>query len=283
MRNRLEPAWRFDVYAQARLDVASLWLWQVANQAYLQWTRHLNHDPGSQALQVGSLGSLTCHGRALACYNPASGSVILSDSWFAGIYSRFFRSGATQDLGAYRQVYEELFWVLTHEVGHQFGYRNPGGTTDGCGGAIRCHAAYGSGSVVSYDTLRGGSSRYYVTEEDIRHVPNATWNADADYYIVKKEGDSSSIDDWGVGILHRFEVGGQTAPGRSSGGNLSIIDTISGHGFFYGWPSENVSLTTTATWSGEDNFLGVNFNPDLLGPCSGRTRTCATRSATVQT
>ncbi len=55
LRDRLEPGWRFDNNALARLDFASLWLWQLANQAYLQWTRHLNYDPGSLAVQVGDL------------------------------------------------------------------------------------------------------------------------------------------------------------------------------------------------------------------------------------
>ena len=267
LRDRLEPGWRFDNNALGRLDAAGLWLWQLANQAYLQWTRHLNYDPGALAVQVGDLGHLTCHGRGLACYDPASNAVILSEDWIAENYANLVRSLATENTAAFRQVRDELFWVLTHEAGHQFGYMNPNGTTDGCGdGVTRCHAPYGSGSVVGYDTLVGGSSRYHVTEEDIHHIPNATWKGDnVDYYTVLKSGDSSSIDGWGIWIDHRFEVDGQTARGRPSGGNLSIVDEIAGTGWVHGKPSENVSLSTTATWSGEDNFLGVDLDPNFLG------------------
>ena len=35
---RLEPRWTFDDNARASLEAASLFLWQLANQAYLQWT-----------------------------------------------------------------------------------------------------------------------------------------------------------------------------------------------------------------------------------------------------
>ena len=144
---------------------------------------------------------------------------------------------------------------------------NPAGTTDGCGANSRCHAPYGSGSVIGYDTLAGGSSRYYVTEDDIRHIPNATWRGDdVDYYTVLKSGVSASIDSWGIWIDHRFEVSGRTAPGfPPAGGNLSVVDEIAGTGWVHGKPSENDSLTTTATWSGEDNFLGVDLDPTYLG------------------
>lgn len=266
LRDRLEPGWRFDNNALARLDFASLWLWQLANQAYLQWTRHLNYDPGSLAVQVGDLGSLTCHGRGLACYDPDSNAVILSEDWIAENYASFVRSLETEDIDAFLDVRAELFWVLTHEAGHQFGYMNPGGTTDGCGADNKCHAPYGSGSVIGYDTQVGGSSRYHVTEEDIRHVPNATWKGDdVDYYTVLRQGESSSIDSWGIWIDHRFAVDGQTAPGRPSGGNLSIVDEIAGSGWVHGKSSENVALRTTATWSGVDNFLGVDLDPNFLG------------------
>ena len=267
LSDRLEPSWRFDNNALARLNVAGLWLWQLTNQAYLQWTRHLNYDPGSLAVQVGDLGNLTCHGEGIACYDPDSNTVILSQDWIAENYANFQRSLATENVDAFRNVRDELFLVLTHEAGHQFGYMNPSGTTDGCGGENnRCHAPYGSGSVIGYDILVGGSSRYHVTEEDIRHIPNAKWKGDnVDYYTVRKPGDSSSIDSWGVWIDHRFKVDGRTAPGRPYGGNLSIVDEIAGTGWVRGKPSENVSLTTTADWSGEDNFLGVDLDPTFLG------------------
>ena len=146
---------------------------------------------------------------------------------------------------------------------------NPNRITEGCGPEDRCHAPYGSGSVISYDTLDPNvlrRARYYVTQEDIRHVPNATWNdSNVDRYTVSMSGDPSSINGWGVWIEHHFEVDGWTAPGRSYGGNLSFVDEISGTGWVRGKPSEGVSLTASATWSGEDNFLGVDMNENYLG------------------
>ena len=267
LRDLLEPGWRYDNNARDRLEAAARLLWIVGNQAYLQWDRHLDHDPGSLALQIGSHGSLTCHNEGIACYVPDENAVILSNGWIAKNYAVLLYSLATANEEAFRAVYEHLFIVLTHEAGHQFDYRNSGGITDGCGdGVTRCHAPYGSGSVISYDHLRGRSVRYHVTEEDIRYVPDATWNSsDSDTYTVLKSGEPSSIDSWGVWIDHHFEVDGRTAPGYLLGGNLSIVDAIAGTGWVHGKPSRNVSLTTTATWSGEDNFLGVDLDPDYLG------------------
>ncbi|MDE2789151.1 MAG: hypothetical protein OXI81_01840 [Paracoccaceae bacterium] len=225
----------------------------------------MDYDPGSLALQVGSHGNLVCHNEGIACYVSSENAVVLSNAWIAENYAALYDSLAMDNAEAFRVVHNKLFIVLTHEAGHQFGYRNPNGTTDGCG-ETRCHAPYGSGSVISYDHLEGRSVRYHVTEEDIRHVPNATWKSDDfDVYTVWKSGVPSSIDSWGIWIHHRFEVDGRTAPGRLSGGNLSILDVIAGTGWVHGKPSENVSLATTATWSGEDNFLGVDLGPDYLG------------------
>ncbi len=69
----------------------------------------------------------------------------------------------------------------------------------------------------------------------------------------------------GVWITEELEVSGRTAPGRQSGGNLSIAVEFAGRGWVRGKPSENVSLPATATWSGEDNFLGVDLDPNFLG------------------
>ena len=266
LRDRLEPGWRFDAAAVERLTITSVWLWQLANMAYRQWTRHLNYDPGSLDLQVGETSALACH-TGSACYLPDRNAIVLRDAWLQTNYNNLIQGLTTGNDALVLKAVEELFIVLSHEAGHQFGYMNPDGTMDGCGGdGTRCHAPYGSGSVISYDTLVGGSSRYYVTEEDIRHIPNATWNSNnVDRYTVMKSGSPSSIDSWGVWIDHHYEVSGRTAPGQLSGGNLSIVDEISGAGLVQGKPSENVSLTATATWSGEDNFIGVDFHPDFLG------------------
>ncbi len=189
--------------------------------------------------------------------------MILSTRWirqrYEDIYYRLGRRGP---------ALEEIFWVVSHEAGHRLGYEHHHGSMEGCGDdGNRCHAPYGSGSVMSYDHRRGRSVRYNVTQEDVRHIPNATWNGDeVDRFTVSKSADApASIDGWGVWIDHRFRVSGRTAPGRLSGGNLSITDEIAGAGWVRGKPSTRVSLTGTATWSGEDNFLGVDLGPDFLG------------------
>ena len=265
LRDRLEPGWRYDNNALSRLNLVSRMIWVLANQAYMQWTRHLNYDPGSLTLQVGSHANLTCHGVGLACYLEDENAVVLNDVWLANNYEVFWHGVSTDNDEAFWAAYTNLFLVLAHEAGHQFRYRNPGGTTDGCGNS-RCHAPYGSGSVISYDHRQGRSVRYYVTEEDIRHVPNATWRGDRfDPYYVGLDGAPSSIDGWGVWIDQQFAVDGWTEPGRLWGGDLSIVDDIAGLGWVYGTPSSDVSLTTTATWSGEDNFLGVDMDPNYLG------------------
>lgn len=120
----------------------------------------------------------------IACYVPDENAVVLNDDWIAENYALLQYSVATANEEAIRAVYEHLFVALTHEAGHQFGYMNPGGTTDGCG-ETRCYAPYGSGSVISHDHLRDRSVRYHVTEDDIRHVPNAAWNSyETDTYTV---------------------------------------------------------------------------------------------------
>ena len=154
LRNRLEPNWRHDENAEARLELVSRMIWVQANQVYMQWTRHLNHDPGDLTLQVGSHGSLDCHNIGVACYIGDRNAVVLSDDWIAENYETLWRSVREGDADAYWDVQDHLFIVLTHEAGHKFGYTDRSGTTDDCS-QTRCHAPYGSGSVVSYDASRG--------------------------------------------------------------------------------------------------------------------------------
>ena len=272
LNDRLEPNWRSDPAAQELLLAANWMFWRTANQAYMQWTRHLDYNPGLLLLQIGDTGNLSCHNQAIACYLPDLNAVVLSDAWVKKIYTRskkgiltYFQ---TDDWSGIEEVYEELFYVLSHESGHQFGYSNPNGITVGCGGHDRCHAPYKPGqigSLISYNILKGDSAYYNVREEDIRYIDNATWNPNSvDRYEVSKAGMSSSINSCGVWIDHSFVISGQTDPGSFSG-DLIIDDTIEATGWVHGRPSENVSLDTSATWSGEDNFLGVNLDPAYLG------------------
>ena len=240
-------------------------LWQTANKAYLQWTRHLDYDPESITIIVGE----DCGGNGiiisiLACYSRNNDVVILTSFEVQKIY-RWFRGSATLR----EQAKQEIFSVLTHEAGHQFHYSNPRGNNEGCGNNAICHAPEGSGSVISYDHNSHHqllSVRYYVTQEDIRHIPNASWNDDdVDNYRVWQDNEFTYVDKWGIWINHRFKVDGMTTPGFPHGGRLSIIDKIEAAGWIEGRRSVGVNLTQSATWGGTDNFLGVDLSQDYGG------------------
>ena len=256
----LEPF--YSSQAVADIETFANNLWTTANQAYGQWTRHLNYDPEPPTLQIGQEGDLTCHNRGIACYNGSTNAVILNDQWVVKKYDDYiYGLHSPSGFDVWKAVTEELFLVISHEAGHQFHYYNPNGIADGCGGGHGCHAPWGSGSVISYDHLRGGSVRYGLTEEDIRHVPNATWNDEEyDVYLVSKDGsDSSEVTGWGIWIRKYLTVEGQTDPGRLSGGDFSVGDWIAAGSFVHGFPS-NTPPTGNATYSGTDNFLGVDMN-----------------------
>ncbi len=232
----------------------------LVGKAYFQWTRHLTHDPDPVVLVVGDYQGTVCGGHnRIGCRIPEPWDVVMiSDDWVIENYVKLYSGDAS---GAV----EGMFTLLTHEAGHQFNYGHPSGTGHGCGDG-RCHAPDGSGSVISYDHTKGRSIRYHVTREDIRHIPGAAWKGgDTDSCSVSKSSGESSIDRWGVSIDHRFVVDGQTSPGELFGGNLSIGDRITGTGWIAGAPSTDVSLTGSATWSGEDNFLGVNLDDGQPG------------------
>ena len=234
-------------------------LWQTANQAYLQWARHLDYDPGSVTIIVG--GICGENDLSIACYSLDRNEVILTSREVQKIYS-WFRGGST-----FRErAKQRISAVLTHESGHQFKYSNPEGSNEGCGNNVNCHAPEGSGSILSYDHLQNGSVRYYVTEEDIKHIPNASWNDDdVDNYRVWQDNEFTYVDKWGIWINHRFKVDGMTTPGFPHGGRLSIIDKIEAAGWIEGRRSVGVNLTQSATWGGSDNFLGVDMSRGYLG------------------
>lgn len=269
LNDRLEPTWRFNQNAQTRLDVARGLLWTFTNIAATQWSRHINTNNNEDIIRVrvnvgGSCG-IGAIG-AIACARHGLGEVTLTEDWIVRNY-RLLLSGNEE---AIYDAVSEVFFVITHEAGHIAGYQNPRGASHGCGGVEKCHAPIGSGSVMSYDFRPpseggvSGSVNYGVTQEDIRHVPNATWNEGSHLYNVYYEGGPESLGSWGVTIEHAFEVTGQTDPGRLSGGNLDITDRIISRGYVNGIPT-TVLPTGSATYSGKDNFLGVDMHEDYLG------------------
>ena len=259
LRDRLEPKWRTDDNARRMLEDGLSKLQLLADKAYLQWRRHNPNRGGTFEIKVGETDTLTCDGYD-ACHLPDPDVVVLADDWIERNYG--------QDGRSFEEAMQNLFLVLTHEAGHHFGYQNSGGTAVGCAGSDDlCHAPVGSGSVMSYDhLLDGGTVRYNVDSDDIRHIPGATWNGkEKDRHAVWQVGKGiPSIRRWGVWIDHEFMVSGTTDPGESWGGNFSVRDRITGEGFVLGDRSDELP-PTRATYSGKDNFLGVDLNPDYLG------------------
>jgi len=82
--------------------------------------------------------------------------------WIAGNYRKPVGGHAGLGDGAVL----ELLAVIMHEAGHQFGYENPHGMSEGCGNGDRCHDHYGSGSIMSHDDR----IRIGVTPEDVERV-----------------------------------------------------------------------------------------------------------------
>lgn len=249
-------------------------VWHASNQALLQWSRHLQYDPGTIPIQIGYTETHICGENAAGCasnffYNLEwqdddhfiryqgvdNAGITLKDEWIKNVY-RDFRNGNKT------RAYQRLLSIITHEAGHLFHYENPNGEVNGCNSnTFKCHADDGSRSVMSYDL----NKRYAVTKTDVRHIPHATWNNnDHDVYQVIKTGGPDSIYSWGNWIAHEFDVNGY-ATRQLSGGNLDVEDGIWAKGWIVGEPSENVQMTGSATYSGTDNFLGVDLDENYLG------------------
>ncbi len=222
----------------------------IIYQASMQWARHLNYTPDPVTFYLDDLD-----GDAAATGGPRS---ITFDTDFLQRTIDFFENGSPKEK---QLAVQQLFAVVTHELGHVLEYNNPNGSVDGCGSGTECHAPQGSKSVMSYDP----AANIHVTEEDIHHIPNATWNENEfDEYKIFKTGNPDSIKNWGVWIYHEFDVYGQENT-RHDWGHLSITDSVQGKAFIEGTPSTIVLPTGSATYSGEDNFLGMDLDSNFLG------------------
>lgn len=256
--DRLEPLWRYDAAARQRLENASNVLWQIVNMSYMEWSKHLDYDHGKVIVLVGNTGDYNCgHGNSPACYSDFFDAVILDTNWIIENYFYLTSSNDFLRQGAIR----ELFAVIMHEAGHQFGYQNPTGMTEGCGGGNnKCHDHYGSNGIMSYDTI----VNLDVTPEDVRYINHATWN-DEKYntFFIWKTGEPDSIRSWGVWLDQDFDISGQHNR-RTFTGLLDFQNTITANGYIAGTPS-NTLPSTSATYSGTDNFLGVDMDPNYLG------------------
>lgn len=227
-----------------------------ATSAYMQWSRHLTIDPGPLELQIGEIPSSHCHG-AVACYRSDVNKVILGEQWL--IDNDFGLKSGWRNAG---NIYSELFWVISHEAGHQFGYYNPNGIADGCGGGSGCHAPYGSGSVMSYDLSVGNNARYEVTKEDIDLIPGGLYNdSPLDLYEVYADGETGSgIEKYGVWLGHTFSIDGIADPQFNNW--FHITDMIASGGWINGTPTNNIPTGNT-TYTGD--FLGTDMNTRFLG------------------
>ena len=262
---RLEPVLRHDpenAAAKDRLNRVKAFITNTVRTAYKQWARHLDRPQQRVSLALGESFPTTCHG-AFACYVPSANEVILSNAWLVNNYRNIWRAASRNDVAGLESVYAELLWVVTHEAGHQFGYRHPRGDTQGCGGGHRCHAPVGSGSVMSYDLLKGLRARFAPDREDVSRIRNGRWNENArDTYTVSRTARTDRIDRYGVWLTHAFRVEGESAPGLGAG-TLRVVNNIWAQPFVEGRPSENHGLTGNATWSGD--FVGIDLRTARRG------------------
>ena len=257
------PNWASDPEAVQRLQTMALFIEAAVWTGYKQWARHLEGTYVVDVL-VGYDGDERCGHSALACYNPRLNKVILGEGWLRENYDELHKGRNYGVPGVEVDVFSELVWVATHEAAHQFDYRHPQGNTSGCGSSrVRCHAPRGSGSVVSYDTLERGRSRYAPSPEDVAHIAGGRWNDEpTDVYLVAREGVPESVLGYGYWLVHDFHVEGATDWGREAGGTFDLVNHIAVYPFVEGTPSVHHGLSGNATWTGE--FVGFNFNPTAM-------------------
>lgn len=260
IERRLEgPNWRNNLDAQARLNLAATFIEVAVWTGYKQWARHLDGTYTVDVL-VGHQGIERCSHSSLACYIPALDKVVFGEQWLLENYVSLHvgRALGIEDIES--AVFSSLVFVATHEAAHQFGYQHPSGDSEGCGPrpAPRCHGPIGSGSVTSYDTLRGLSSRYAPDREDVQHIDGGAWNPNAvDRYKVSKAPTAPSILEFGYWLDHNFEVSGWTLAGQPWGGTFDVRNVVAATPFITGTPSADHELSGNASWSGD--FVGYDL------------------------
>ena len=116
---------------------------------------------------------------------------------------------------------------------------------------------------MSYDHHIENPTNYGVTEEDVSFIPNATYNDNPNSgFTVSK---NSAIGEYGVWINHYFVVDGVIYLGEFFGGNFYIRDEVTAHGFIDSDSWDDVIPTGSATYSGQDNFIGADMSSHYLG------------------
>lgn len=265
-----EPILLFDPdnsAAWARLLEFEELLIEAVRTGYKQWARHLRPQTLTVDLQIGDSASANCGGghSTIGCYiGGATNKVVITENWLLDQYRTWRTAAAYRRGDIMTDVFFELVHLVTHEAGHQFGYRHPQGTTDGCGNESgRCHAPYGSGSVLSYDHRLASPTRYAPTKEDVEHIVGGRWNGDPlDRYTVFKFSRAASITSYGYWLDHEFFVTGWTGFGSVAGGNGLVRNEMMVQPFVNGTPSASHGLRGNATWSGD--FVGFDLHPEWM-------------------
>lgn len=253
--DHLEDIYDYSFYDDPDTTAVIVYNWtHLLNEAlyrgYHQWLKHLDYNATDLNVRIEDLEG------AKAAYSIRDNDVILDSDWLLGLYVDYANNNNRI------AALDELAWVITHEAGHQFGYENPDGDSEGCGDGSKCHGPIGSGSVTSYDAHIGLSSNYGVTPEDIEHIPNASWKGEFSEFRISKD---SPIGEYGVWISHSFKVTGTTDPGEVFGGDFRVVDSIGGFARPATGSFDGTLPTGSATYSGEDNFVGVDMSPHALG------------------
>ena len=272
----------------------------VIQRGYHQWLRHLDYDPpkldNSDGIREFEIGIEDLKGNGIGQHRRESKHKIKPLTWFQKhVYNPFLTLFGREPLEpevetiiTLDKIFIDSEWLLeayhdfsvgnrqeakaalnrlnhliTHEAAHQFGYLHPNGDTNGCSPGLKCHAPPGSGSVVSYDHHRGLSVNYGVTEEDVKHIPNATYNDEpSSVYEVSR---FSPIGKYGVWITHTFHVTGKTKTEAFFDENYSVTDAITAQGFVSSSSWDDQLPSISATYSGTDNFVGADMSAHSLG------------------
>lgn len=242
---------------------------RAVRTGYKQWARHLRPQTLNVDLQIGDsvTGSANCGGghSTIGCYiGGTTNKVVITENWIVEQYRKWRTAAAYRRGDIETDVFFDVLHLVTHEAGHQFGYRHPQGTTDGCGDDnTRCHAPYGSGSVLSYDHSFYSPTRYAPTEEDVEHIRGGKWNGDpVDRYTVTKTSAAPSITSYGYWLDHEFYVTGWTGFGSVTGGNGFVRNEMMVQPFVNGTPSAAHNLRGNAAWSGD--FVGYDLRPSAM-------------------
>lgn len=112
-----------------------------------------------------------------------------------------------------------------------------------------------------------------MTRQDVERIPKATYNNTykKEFHIYKKwqrffRWRNTFTATYGAWLTHEFRIGGVDKEGKNHDISFEEIDKISARPYFTYNEHQNKQIpTTSGTYVGEDNFLGVDMSAHFLG------------------